>query len=34
VAGEKVGVKGFIPSPLDQNPCAQRRRPIDMILQG
>jgi hypothetical protein len=25
---------GFIPTPSDQNPCAQSRSPMDMILQG
>ena len=24
----------LIPSPIDQNPCAQSRNPMDMILQG
>jgi hypothetical protein len=25
---------GLIPSPIDQNPCAQSRRPMDMMRQG
>ncbi|EIM31269.1 hypothetical protein MicloDRAFT_00002590 [Microvirga lotononidis] len=24
----------FIPTPIDQNPCAQSRRPMDMMVQG
>ena len=24
----------LIPDPVDQNPCAQSRRPMDMIRQG
>ena len=26
-----IGIKGFIPSPGDQNLCAQSRKPMDMI---
>ena len=39
VVGDRVfvtefGGRGVIPSPIDQNPCAHWRDPMDMILQG
>ena len=30
----KFGFPGLIPNPIDQNPCAQSRNPMDMIFQG
>ena len=32
--GPYRNIAHLIPSPSDQNPCAQSRSPIDMILQG
>jgi hypothetical protein len=31
---KKLKVDGLIPSPIAQNPCAQSRKPIDMMVQG
>ena len=28
------GLTEFIPDLIDQNPCAHRRNPMDMIFQG
>ena len=31
---EAIAHPGLIPNPIDQNPCAHWRKPMDMMRQG